>query len=168
MPVLGISYTDISQESFLKHQTGHSKVVQLYENNLVNCIEEQLLLSSNILYPNPVEHNSFLSISDEIVSLELFNSTGELVLSYFDESRKINIALSEGIYLVKAKYKNDKILQQKLFTLSSKNIFNDITCRVSNYKRNCFYLSTVGYYHICSNNIFYGIIISFYQNIWLQ
>lgn len=76
-------------------------------NNETSKIENELPFTGEIiLYPNPANEQLTIYSSDEIHSIEIYNITGELILSNKPESNTTGfntMELADGVYLVKVK-----------------------------------------------------------------
>ncbi len=112
--LLGISYMDINTKTFMGNQTRKVKSVNLYGDYTINGLEDEVLSFNNLIYPNPAESNSYISIADNINKIEIYNNIGTLEYVYDGNDRKIELPLKSGIYLVKAIGVNNKVFSSKL------------------------------------------------------
>lgn len=115
LPLMGITYTTTKISSFMGNQTGTSKNVIFYENDLIDGVVENVFNNDKqMIYPNPVENNANVTIADDIKNLEIYNTTGKLVFTYSDENRNIKLPLTTGMYFIKTSAKNGSINSSKL------------------------------------------------------
>ncbi|WP_185145317.1 T9SS type A sorting domain-containing protein [Apibacter muscae] len=62
------------------------------------------------IYPNPVNHELYISSEQPVRKIEIFDSTGKLILSNTGDLKKLNVSsLSKGIYYIIIHTNNGKI-----------------------------------------------------------
>ena len=95
--------------------------VGLYFLDLFDVLVEDYSLSSNAppldlelkLYPNPVKENLFLNTTHKILYIEIYDSTGRLIVS----KKRTNLIavnhLSTGVYIAKVEFENRAIVEKK-------------------------------------------------------
>lgn len=88
-------------------------------NETISCVDvssvKEIEFEDLILYPNPTNGNDLISFNKEIISFELVNMVGELVLSSINDNPILDVSiLNPGSYVVKAKTKRGDIAVQKL------------------------------------------------------
>ena len=76
-----------------------NKVVKIEPSTIISGVEENVLLSLNSIYPNPVENTLFFSNFANVV--EIFDITGKIVISENNNINSIDVSsLDKGIYLI--------------------------------------------------------------------
>lgn len=84
-------------------------VEAVIENNVgVSSLDTQLEIS---LYPNPVK--DMLNVEGEYASMEIYNTSGKLIMTANGENRIDVTNLSTGVYIIKA-YNNSKVGTYKI------------------------------------------------------
>ena len=76
-----------------------NKIVKIEPSTIISGVEENVLLSLNSIYPNPVENTLFFSNFANVV--EIFDITGKIVISENNNINSIDVSsLDKGIYLI--------------------------------------------------------------------
>ena len=76
-----------------------NKVVKIEPSTIISGVEENVLLSLNSIYPNPVENTLFFSNFANVV--EIFDITGKIMISENNNINSIDVSsLDKGIYLI--------------------------------------------------------------------
>ena len=93
----------------------------IYYMDTFDVLVEDYSLSSNApqldlelkLYPNPVKENLFLNTTHKISYIEIYDSTGRLIIS----KKRTNLIavnhLSTGVYIAKVEFENRAIVEKK-------------------------------------------------------
>ena len=76
-----------------------NKIVKIEPSTIISGVEENVLLSLNSIYPNPVENTLFFSNFANVV--EIFDITGKIMISENNNINSIDVSsLDKGIYLI--------------------------------------------------------------------